>query len=466
MIVDSFDTSKGLMQKNVVIVGAGLVGSMLACYLSKRGHKVSVYEKRPDMRVAGYLGGRSINLALSHRGWKALKKIGLEEAASLIAIPMKGRMIHNLNGTTDFIPYGKEDQAIYSISRGDLNRIMVEEADKLPQVDFYFNQRCQAIDFEKNYLTFNDSMEERFTRAQADVIFGADGAYSEVRYEMQKTPNFNISQQHEPYGYKELSIPAGLKGAHRLAENALHIWPRGSFMMIALPNLDGSFTVTLFAPFCGENSFEHLNTESEADAFFQKYFPDAVALMPAIKKDFFENPTSSLVTVKCYPWKFNNTCLIGDAAHAIVPFYGQGMNCGFEDVKELDEILEVAGDNWEQALQKFQQQRKPNADAIADLALYNYIEMRDLSGRDDFQLRLKIEKRIAAAFPDKFMTHYAMVTFSDLSYAEAMKKGEEQSKLLDRLMQLKDIAQNWNGAEVLKVAEEWLAAHEGNTHFI
>lgn len=447
------------MQKNIVIVGAGLVGSMLACYLSKRGHKISVYEKRPDMRVSGYLGGRSINLALSHRGWKALKKIGLEKAAAQIAIPMKGRMIHHLDSTTDFIPYGKDDQAIYSISRGHLNRIMVEEADKFPHVEFYFNQRCHTIDFEKNHLTFNDTVGEKFTQAKADVIFGADGAYSEVRYEMQKTPNFNISQQHEPYGYKELSIPAGPKGTHRLEKNALHIWPRGSFMMIALPNMDGSFTVTLFAPFSGENSFENLNTESDADAFFQKYFPDVVALMPTIKRDFFENPTSSLVTVKCYPWKFNQTCLIGDAAHAIVPFYGQGMNCGFEDVKELEEILDATADNWEQVLQKFQQQRKPNADAIADLALYNYIEMRDLSGRDDFQLRLKIEKRIAAAFPDKFMTHYAMVTFSNLSYLEAMKRGEEQSELLDRIMQLKDIEQQWNGEEVLKMASEWIAAH-------
>jgi kynurenine 3-monooxygenase len=446
------------MQKNITIVGAGLVGSMLACYLSKRGHKVSVYEKRSDMRVAGYIGGRSINLALSHRGWKSLKKIGLDDLANQIAIPMRGRMIHDIDGSTNLIPYGKDDQAIYSISRGDLNKLMVEEADSFPHVDFYFDHRCDQIDFANNTVTFEDAAGQ-LKQVKSDVIFGADGAYSEVRYEMQKTPNFNISQQHEPYGYKELHIPAGANGTHQLEKNALHIWPRGSFMMIALPNMDGSFTVTLFNSFKGENSFEHLQTGEQVEAFFKNLFPDAVALMPDIKKSFFENPTSSLVTVKAFPWKYKNTCLIGDAAHAIVPFFGQGMNCGFEDVRELDEILETATENWEPALEKFQSQRKPNADAIADLALYNYIEMRDLSGRDDFQLRLKIEKRIAVAFPDKFMTNYGMVTFSDLSYSEAKKRGEQQNELLDQIMQLPDIEQVWNSDRVLQLAGNWINTH-------
>lgn len=444
------------MQKNIAIVGAGLVGSMLACYLSKRGHKVSVFEKRPDMRVAGYIGGRSINLALSHRGWKALKKAGLDTLADKITIPMKGRMIHHLNGTTDLVPYGTGNQAIYSISRGDLNRLMVEEADKFPNVQFYFNQQCHEIDFKKGSIAFENTIDGSLTQLSANVIFGADGAYSEVRYEMQKTPNFNIHQQHEPYGYKELNIPAGINGEHLIEKKALHIWPRGSFMMIALPNMDGSFTVTLFNSFKGENSFEQLTSETAVEAFFAQHFPDAVALMPDIKKDFFENPTSSLVTVKCFPWKYSNTCLIGDAAHAIVPFYGQGMNCGFEDVKELDEILDATDENWDEALNAFQQQRKPNGDAIAALALHNYIEMRDLSGREDFQLRTKIEKKIAAAFPDKFMTHYAMVTFSDLSYDEAHKRGEQQNVLLDRIMQLENIAQNWDSPEVLQLAGDWI----------
>ena len=445
------------MKKNVVIVGAGLVGSMLACYLLRRGHKVAVYERRPDMRVAGFMGGRSINLALSHRGWKALKEIGLQDAVSKIAIPMRGRVIHDVNGGTAFFPYGKEDQAIYSVSRGDLNKIMVEEADKNADVSFHFEQRCSAIDFNKSLITFQNDSTKQQTQIQADIILGADGAYSEVRYEMQKTPNFNLLQQHEEYGYKELQIPAGKNGEHLLDKHALHIWPRKSFMMIALPNLDGSFTVTLFAPFKGENSFETITTATDIDAYFKRNFADAVPLMPALKEDFFANPTSSLVTVKCFPWKHHNTCLVGDAAHAVVPFYGQGMNCGFEDVQEFDEILNASKENWEDALNKLQYQRKPNADAIADLALHNFVEMRDLSGREDFQLRLKIEKKIAQKFADKFMTHYAMVTFSDLSYAEAKKRGEQQSALLDKIMAIPGIENKWDDAEVMAMAETWIS---------
>lgn len=443
------------MSKDIVIVGAGLVGSMLACYLSKRGRRVSVYERRPDMRIAGDTGGRSINLALSHRGWRSLKKIGLDEPVAKIAIPMKGRMIHSPDGKTELLPYGKNSQAIYSVSRGELNKILMNEAEKFPGVKFHFNARCTAINFDNNNVTFEDAAGEKFSHANAHYLFGADGAYSEVRYEMQKTPNFNISQQHEPYGYKELEIPAGPNG-HLLEKNALHIWPRKSFMMIALPNMDGSFTVTLFAPFTGENSFEKLTAEPEVENYFRQHFPDAVPLMPHLKKNFFDNPTSSLVTVKCFPWKYNRACLIGDAAHAVVPFYGQGMNCGFEDVRELDEILDAAGEHWETALDKFQRQRKPNADAIADLALHNYVEMRDLSGRADFQLRLKIEKMLADKFADKFMTHYSMVTFSDLSYSEAKRRGEQQNELLDKLMAIPGIEQNWDSREVVELAKDWI----------
>lgn len=444
------------MQKHVVIVGAGLVGSLLGCYLSRRGHKVSVYERRPDMRTAGYAGGRSINLALSHRGWKALKKIGLDKAVEKIAIPMYGRMLHDLQRQTQLVPYGKEGQAIYSVSRGDLNRLMVEEAEKFADVKFYFNHRCRDIDFDGNKIVFEKPGGEEVTVSNAEIIFGADGAFSEVRYKMQITPNFNIAQQHEPYGYKELHIPGGEAGKHVIEKNALHIWPRGGFMLIALPNMDGSFTVTLFNSFSGENSFEKLNDEKSVNRFFTEFFPDALALMPDMAKTFFDNPTSSLVTIRCYPWKYKHACLIGDAAHAIVPFYGQGMNCGFEDVNELDDILSATNESWDQALDTFQKKRKPNADAILDLALYNYIEMRDLSGRADFQLRLKIEKKIAEKFEDKFMTHYAMVTFSDLSYSEAEKRGEKQNELLDAIMALPDIENKWDSEEVMSKAEKWI----------
>ncbi len=447
------------MGKNITIVGGGLVGSMLACYLSRRGHKVDVYERRPDMRKAGYIGGRSINLALSHRGWKTLKKIGLDAVVDKIAIPMRGRMIHDLNGNTQLLPYGKDGQAIYSVSRGELNRIMVEEAEKFPKVKFHFDYRCAAVDFDTTTTQFQHVVTGEKLHTRSDIIFGADGAFSEVRYEMQRTNNFNLSQQYEAFGYKELHIPETADGKHQLEKHALHIWPRGSFMMIALPNIDGSFTVTLFAPFKGENGFDNLKTDADVVAYFGKHFPDAMALMPDLTKTFFANPTSSLCTIKCFPWKYKNACLIGDAAHAIVPFYGQGMICGFEDVRELDEILDATAENWEDALDKFQYQRKPNGDAIADLALYNYIEMRDLSGREDFQLRLKIERKIADRFFDKFMTHYSMVTFSDLSYSEAKRRGERQNELLDRIMAIPEIDQKWESEEVMRIAADWIAAN-------
>lgn len=449
------------MGKNITVVGGGLVGSMLACYLSRRGHKVNIYERRPDMRKAGYVGGRSINLALSHRGWKTLKKIGLDAVVDKIAIPMTGRMIHDHEGNTQLLPYGKDGQAIYSVSRGELNRIMVDEAEKFPDVKFHFDYRCSGVDFDTTTAHFEHVCNGEKISTQGDLIFGADGAFSEVRYEMQRTNNFNLSQQYEAFGYKELHIAETEDGKHRMEKNALHIWPRGSFMMIALPNIDGSFTVTLFAPFKGDNGFDNLRTDEEVIAFFKKNFPDALALMPDLTKVFFTNPTSSLCTIKCFPWKYKNACLIGDAAHAIVPFYGQGMICGFEDVRELDEILDATSESWDEALDKFQYQRKPNGDAIADLALYNYIEMRDLSGREDFQLRLKIERKIADRFSDKFMTHYSMVTFSELSYSEAKRRGERQNELLDRIMALPNIEEKWEGEEVMAIAANWIAANYG-----
>ncbi len=447
------------MQKNITIVGAGLVGSILACYLSKRGHHVNVYERRPDMRKAGYIGGRSINLALSYRGWKALKRIGLDVPVTKMVIPMNGRMIHDLQGNTQLTPYGKEGQAIFSVSRGDLNRLMVEEAEKFPDVHFHFDHRCKEIDLKKNRLVFEKPDGELVTVENTDYIFGADGAFSEVRYEMQRTPDFNLQQQYEPYCYKELHIPPGKDGAHLMEKHALHIWPRGNFMMIALPNLDGSFTVTLFAPKEGENSFGSLKTDKDIETFFNTQFADAVKLMPDLVKTYHENPTSSLVTIRCFPWVYNKSALIGDAAHAIVPFYGQGMICGFEDVKELDEILDATNEDWPLALDKYQHQRKPNGDAILDLALHNYIEMRDLSGRKDFQLRTQIEKKIAEKLSPRFMTHYSMVVFSDLSYNEAKLRGEKQNELLDIIMALPDIEQRWDSDEIIQLAEEWVKAN-------
>ncbi|MCW3124597.1 MAG: kynurenine 3-monooxygenase [Bacteroidetes bacterium] len=456
------------MTKNFTIIGSGLVGSVLACYLAKRGHTVSIYERRSDMRQAGYIGGRSINLALSNRGWAALDKIGLSEKIAQISIPMTGRMVHNLDGTTAYIPYGKDGQAIYSVSRGELNIALINEAEKNAGVKFHFDELCTHVNFDSTVAQFTNTQTNQLSPVKSDYIFASDGAFSAVRYEMQKTPQFNFSQTYEEYGYKELTIPAAVlksplgdlgADAWSIEKNALHIWPRKSFMMIALPNLDGSFTCTLFAPYKGENSFETIQTPEAVEAYFQKNFPTALAQMPTLKKDFFENPIGSLVTMKCFPWVYKNTALIGDAAHAVVPFYGQGMNCGFEDVDVLDDILTASGENWQEALDKYQYSRKPNADAIADLALYNYIEMRDLSGQPEFQLRLKIEKHIAAHFPQKFNTLYSMVTFDRVPYAEAQQKAAKQGKLLDEIMRLDNIADKWDSAEVMTMADKWIAAN-------
>jgi kynurenine 3-monooxygenase len=447
------------MSKKITIVGSGLVGSVLACYLAKRGHNVSIYERRPDMRTAGFIGGRSINLALSNRGWAALDKIGLSEKISEIAIPMTGRMVHNIDGSTVSIPYGKDGQAIYSISRGELNIILVNEAEKYPGVKFNFDEQCTHMNLDADTIQFTNTQTKETSNVHADYIFGADGAFSAVRYEMIKTPQFDFSQHYETYGYKELTIPAGHNNTWAIEKNALHIWPRRSFMMIALPNLDGSFTCTLFAPLRGENSFETIQTPDEVQAYFQKHFPTALAHLPDLKQDFFENPIGSLVTMKCFPWVYKHSALIGDSAHALVPFYGQGMNCGFEDVDVLDDILTECGENWQEALDKYQHSRKPNADAIADLALYNFIEMRDLSAQPEFQLRLKIEKHIAANFPQKFNTLYSMVTFDRVPYAEAQKKAAKQGKLLDEIMRLDNIGERWDSREVLAIAKNWIEAY-------
>lgn len=443
--------------KNIILIGAGLVGSLLACYLSRRGHQVYVFERRADFRKTRYEGGRSINLALSERGMRALRHIGMMDRVQQLAIPMPGRLIHRGEEKPFFQPYGQQGESIFSVSRGQLNQLLVAEAEKTPQVSFHFGQRCVAVDLQHNLVTFSDNASGEEYSVHGDVILGTDGAFSELRYAMQRQPGFNIHQVNEPYGYKELSIPAGAGGQHQIEANALHIWPRDSFMMIALPNLDGSFTNTLFAPFSGPYGFDALKTKDDVQAYFRQHFPTAYPLMTGLEEEFFANPTSSLTTIRCYPWAKGKACLLGDSAHAIVPFYGQGMNCGFEDVFELNRLLDEYGDDWEGCLQAFQQIRKPNADAILDLALYNYVEMRDLAGKDWFQLRLKLEKRIAQAFPDRFMTLYSMVTFSNIPYAEAQARAQRQAVLLDELMQWDGIAERWESEDLLKRAAEWLA---------
>jgi len=437
--------------KKVIVVGAGLVGSLQAILLAKRGFQVEIIERRGDIRKADFIGGRSINLALSHRGWKAIALTGIEDKIREIAIPMKGRMIHDKEGYQSLQPYGKEGQAIYSISRGELNRQLMLEASRFDSVHFTFNKRCIDIDLENTKATFIDEQTGKEYHASADAIYGTDGAFSAVRGRMQKTDRFNFSQEYLAHGYKELVIPANEDGSHKLDKNALHIWPRGQFMLIALANLDGSFTVTLFFPFEGETSFDSLDSWEKASAFFDEYFADAVALMPNLKHDFYDNPTSSLVTVRCFPWHYkDSTLLMGDASHAIVPFYGQGMNAGFEDCYEWWHLMERFGNDTSKVFPQFSKERKPNGDAIADLALQNYIEMRDLVANPNFVLQKKIEKKLHELYPDKWIPLYSMVTFSDLSYSEALNKGKMQDSIMHEVLQLPNIEERWNTDEVLQ----------------
>ncbi len=433
---------------NVAVVGAGLVGSLLSIYLKKRGYQVTVFERRPDMRRKGYEGGRSINLALSNRGIRALEEIGLAEPLKQVAIPMHGRVMHDRKGNLTFQPYGKEGQFINSVSRSGLNIVLMDEAEKLG-VKFLFEQRVEKIDVENTAIIFPTE------KKQFDLIIGADGAFSAVRGSLQITDRFDYSQDYIDHGYKELRIPAGAgarlpagQAGFQIEKNALHIWPRESFMLIALPNPDGSFTCTLFFPFEGKTSFEKLKTDADVKQFFQETFPDALRLMPDLLEDYNSNPTSSLVTVTCYPWVRNNTLLIGDAAHAIVPFFGQGMNAGFEDCRILHELLDKHQDDWSIALSEFQEQRKPDADAIAQLALDNFIEMRDLVADAEFLLRKKIEAKLHELFPDKWIPLYSMVTFHDsMRYSEAYQIGKRQRKIMDEAMRTPGIETNWGSLD-------------------
>lgn len=434
------------------IIGAGLVGSLLAIYLKKRGYAVSVYERRPDMRRKGYEGGRSINLALSNRGIRALHEVGMEDDLRKNAIPMHGRMMHSVEGELTYQAYGKEGQYINSISRSGLNRVLMTEAERLG-VSFFFDHRVERVDLDTTTVTFaypSASRTESF-----DYLIGADGAFSAVRGAMQLTDRFDFSQDYIEHGYKELTIPAGAAGRFPLEKNALHIWPRESYMLIALPNPDGSFTCTLFFPFQGNPSFESLRTDTEVAQFFNTVFPDAAALIPDLMEDYRSNPTSSLVTMKCYPWVRHHTLLLGDAAHAIVPFYGQGMNAGFEDCRVLNELLNQYEDDWQKTLPAFQQLRKPDADAIAQLALDNFVEMRDLVGDADFLLRKKIEAKLHALYPDRWIPLYAMVTFHDtIRYSEALRIGRQQKKIMDEVMIRDGIATNWQDLDFSAIVDQ------------
>ena len=434
--------------KKATVVGAGLVGSLWTALLAKRGYRVDVYERRTDSRKAGYAGGRSINLALSNRGWKALERAGLAEAIAREAIPMSHRVMHAVDGTLVRQPYGKDGQAIYSVSRGGLNEQLITLAEQSGNVHLHFDRKCVDVDLKTGAAAF-EAGDGSVERVEPGLLFATDGAYSAIRSAMIKTDRYQYQQQYIDHGYKELHIPAGADGAFQMEKNALHIWPRGGYMLIALPNPDGSFTLTLFFAWEGPESFASLPTTDAAEAFFARIFPDALSLMPDFRAQWETNPASSLVIMRCDPWQFNGTvALIGDAAHAIVPFYGQGMNAGFEDCTVLDDLLDAHGEDWPNVLPEYSRIQKPNGDAIAELALLNFIEMRDLVGKPEFLLQKKIEAWFSNNHPDRWTPLYTQVTFSHTPYAEALANGRRQEAIMREVMAFPGIEERWDSADV------------------
>ncbi|MBC5838562.1 FAD-dependent oxidoreductase [Flavobacterium muglaense] len=432
--------------KRIAIVGSGLVGSLLAIYLRKAGHIVHVYDRSPDIRQIQF-SGRSINLAMSNRGWKALDGVGVGDAVRAIAIPMDKRAIH-LVDKLNFQNYGQEGEAIYSISRGILNRKMIDLAEEAG-AEFFFEQKIWDVTLKEATLHVGETERGVWEEKKYDMVFGADGAFSRIRHRMQRQSMFNYSQEFLNIGYKELNIPANADGTHKLDKNSFHIWPRGEYMLIALPNLDGSFTCTLFMPFEGENSFDLLKDQKDVELFFEKNFPDSIEVIPKLAEDFFVNPTSTLVTMKCFPWTYEDkVALIGDACHAIVPFYGQGMNAGFEDISILYEMIEKYGDDWETIFSEYQDSRKPNADAIAELSYRNFMEMSSKTADDNFLLQKKIEKLFSDKHPDKWIPLYSRVTFSNRPYAEALAIGDLQNEIMQKVLKIDNIAEIWDSKGV------------------
>lgn len=434
-------------KKNIAIIGSGLVGSLLAIYLRKHGHEITVFDRRPDIRNIKF-SGRSINLAMSNRGWTALREVGIEAEIKKIGIPLDKRAMHVVGQPEYYQKYGKEGEAIWSISRGVLNKKMIDLAEDAG-VHFRFNEKVWDVDLPEAKIFTGETEKSEWKEYQYDIIFGCDGAFSRVRHKMQRRSRFDYSQDFIDVGYKELTIPANEDGSHKLDKNSFHIWPRGKFMLIAMPNLDGSFTCTLFMPFEGEVSFENIKTKAQAQDFFATYFPNVMQVMDKLMEDFFNNPTSAMVTMKCYPWTYwDKVALVGDSAHAVVPFYGQGMNAGFEDIYCLNNMIEKFGDDWEAVFSNYQQERKPNADAIAELSYRNFMEMSSKTADPKFLLQKKIEKRFAAKYPEKWIPAYSRVTFSNRPYAEALALGDAQEELMQEVMKLPNIKTLWDSEEV------------------
>lgn len=451
------------MNDKVPIIGAGLAGALMALLLARRGHAVQVYERLPDLRRQNVPGGRSINLALSARGIRALTQANVMERVRSLLIAMPGRMLHALDGSLTFVPYGqREHEVIHSVSRSGLNWILLDAAEAAGAT-IHFNQTAMGVDMRQSYVAMRGEVPHERSRdghwkLSMQRVIGADGAGSPLRRSLVAATGAPCSENLLRHGYKELTLHATPQGKHQMEKHALHIWPRGGFMLIALPNIDGSFTLTLFLPLEGPESFDALQTHQDVEAFFERQFPDVVPLMPHLATEFFTHPTGLMGTVRCDQWSIGSRMLlIGDAAHAITPFYGQGMNCAFEDCIQLLALLETHTD-WSQVFSVFERTRRPDAEAIADMAIDNYIEMRDTVRDPKFQLQKALSLELERRFPRRFVPRYSMVAFHDeIPYAVAQERGRIQQDMLIMLTRTANSLQEVNYELAAKMIEEQLA---------
>ena len=433
-------------------MGRGFVGSILAIFLAKRRHTVSVFERRGDPRKPDVYAGRSINLVVSHRGWTSLRAAGVEDAVKEIVVPVYARMMHDRDGKLNRVPYSIDNRAIHSVSRGELNRRLLTEAEKLPNVKLHFNHRCADVHLDNATCTFHNEVTGESAPVKADIVFGSDGAFSAVRQKMMQG-RFTYSQEYIEHDYKEVAFPANADGTPKMDPQCLHIWPRRYFMLMGLANQDGGFTGTLFMPNTHTEhapGFDTVKTEEQVKSFLQEHFADAMPMVPDLVEQYLRNPQSSLAIIRCNPWTINGkVALIGDAAHAIIPFYGEGMNAGYEDCKVLNDLLnELGDDNWPAVLAAYGKARKPNGDAIADLSLRNFIEMRDLVADPKFLLRKKIEGHLQAKHPDQWLPLYSQVKFSDIQYKDAWREGLRHDRIMEEVLAMPGIEQKWESEEV------------------
>lgn len=442
------------MKREISILGAGLVGSLLAVILKKKGYDVTLYERRPDLRKVNSYAGKSINLAISLRGWHALDLAGIKHFIEPIAIPLYGRSLHLADNTNAFQAYGKNNEAIYSVSRGELNKRMMDAAEQMG-VKILFDHRCTAVNHQTNEVSFDVLGVQKSIKA--DLLFGADGAHSTLRASYSYGDRVDTSQFYLAHGYKELFLPAGDNNSFLIEKNALHIWPRHNYMLIALPNIDGSFTCTLFFPFEGDPSFQSLDTDEKIKLFLQSNFGDAFAMSPTMINDFRQNPTSSLITTRISAWHMGDkSALIGDAAHAIVPFYGQGMNAGFEDCTILYSLMDSYGEDWLTIFQQYEKLRRPNGDAVGDLAIMNFVEMRDKVADPHFLERKRIEKIIGKMYPEEFDSIYEMVSFTHTPYSYVMQCIAAQDTLLQNIMNKGDFDLLITNSDFKNQLEVWI----------